>query len=136
MGTRPHVVISAVGGTAFLALTLAGCTHTSPTPRVDPTYVDFTSAAQSGAPVVVEIPVGGGIEVFGSGTSNMEPKNWNVEITDPRVLAFLPADFSGRVARLPMLKGLKPGESTAVVTYTGGASPESVTYDVTVGNGS
>ena len=29
--------------------------------------------------------------------------------------------------------GLKKGETTAVLTYTGGATPESVTFDITVG---
>lgn len=125
----------AVGVAVLLAETLAGCTTSPQTPPPDPTQVDLTSAAHSGVPVVIQIPVDGSIvlTVSGQDTVYMESKYWSAVIDDPAILTFSPFDGSGRAARPPMFTGLEQGETTAVLTYTGGASPERVTFDVTVG---
>ena len=97
-----------------------------------PAVVDFTTVARGTGHVTVKMPVNGSLAIAGTDTTNMELKNWTVDIGDPSVLILVPADFSGRTASLPHLVGVKPGATTAVVTYNGGTSPEVVTYEVTV----
>ncbi len=134
---RARDVATVLGVVALLAATISGCSSPEQYPSLDanPAVVDFTTAAKSGAPVEVHMPVNGFLAVTGSGTEYTEDKYWTVNITNPSVVKFYPFDGSGRAARQALLAGLKPGTTTAVITYTGGATPETVTYDVTVGDG-
>lgn len=96
--------------------------------------VDFTTAAQAGRPVAVQISRGEEIVISFSGPAdvNLEPQCWSASIADPTILAFAPADGSGRAASPPLLKGLKKGETAAVLTYSCPNPPQHVTIDVTV----
>jgi hypothetical protein len=128
----------AVGVAAMVLVgALVGCTG-APTPpaqtQTETPVVDFTTAAQTGEPVAVQIPRGGKVVIAFSGpaTVHLEPQNWSASIADPTILTFSPADASGRAAIPPLLTGLKKGETTAVVTYTYPNPPQQVTFDVTV----
>ena len=131
---RSRFATTALGAATLLAVMLGGCSASQPEPTLaaNPETVDFTAAAQAGTPVAVHMPVGATLAVEGSDTEMMEAKYWTATIADGSVVKFVPADFSGRVATLPLLISLGSGETTAVVTYSGGASPETVTYEVTV----
>jgi hypothetical protein len=116
---------------ALLAGALVGCTASPAAPPEKD--VDFTSAAQSGTPVVVKIPLGGIIVLTKlPNPAYLEPKYWSASIANPAILTFSPANGTGRTASLPLFTGVKKGETTAVLTYTGGAIPERATFDVTV----
>lgn len=116
---------------------LTGCTS-APTPPVqtqNPAVVfDFTAAAQPVKPVVVQIPVGGELQLSfdGPDTIYLQPTNWIASISDPTILTFSPANGSGRAASLPLFTAVKQGHTTAVLTYTHPNPPQQVTFDVTV----
>jgi len=117
---------------ASVALALAGCTSSPQTQPSGPPPVDFLSAVSKGTTVIVALPVKGSVDIIYTGPADMESKYWTADIADPAVAAFSPAD-AGPTNIPPMFTGLKDGETTAVLTYSGGASPESVTFDITVG---
>ena len=116
---------------------LAGCTS-APTLPVESqssfVVVDFTATAQPVKPVVVQIPVGGELQLSfdGPDTIELQPTNWIASISDPTILTFSPANGSGRAATLPLFTADKQGHTTAVLTYTYPNPPQQVTFDVTV----
>lgn len=108
---------------------LAGCTASLPPVSTD---VDFTSATHTGEPAHVQIEVGGIITITPPAPAYVEAKYWNAAIDDPTILTFSPADGSGRTASMPLFTAVKVGETTAVLTYTGGTAPQTATFDITV----
>lgn len=113
----------------LIAVTLSGCTTSLPPASTD---VDFTSVAHAGEPAHVQIEVGGIISITPPTPAYVEAKYWNAAIDDPTILTFSPANSSGRAASMPLFKAVRVGKTTAVLTYTGGATPQTATFDVTV----
>jgi hypothetical protein len=112
--------------TPALAAALTGCTASPPEKRVD-----FTSAVQIGTPTIVKIPIGEIIVLSElPNPTYLQPKYWSASIDNPVILTFSPTNSSGRAATLPLFTGVKDGETTAVLTYTGGAIPERTTFNV------
>lgn len=118
---------------ALLTVWLAGCTTSAPpAEEPTPTNVDFASLSNSGTPAAVAIVPNQKIVITPPPGANLGATNWNSTISDPAVLEFLQANSSGPTGGLPMFNGLKPGNVTAVLTYTGGGVPEKITLNVTV----
>lgn len=114
----------------LLVVALAGCTTSSLPPA--PTDVDFTSAAHAGKSAHVQIAVGGTIVITPPTPAYLKASYWSAAIDDPTILTFSPADGSGRVATMPLFTGVRVGETIAMLTYTGGATPQTATFNVTV----
>lgn len=113
-----------------LLVTLTGCSD-SPQPR-ESTDVDFTSATQAGEPIRVDIEVGGTIVITPPTPAYLQERYWSASIDNPMIVRFSPADGSGRAASMPLFTGTQVGETIAVLTYTGGATPQTATFDITV----
>lgn len=132
-----NAALAIAAPTMVLLGALTSCTGspTLPLPsETAPAVVDFTTAAQAGTPVAVQIPRGGEIVISFSGPAavNLESQCWSAAIADPTILAFAPANGSGRAATPPLLTGRKAGQTTAVLTYSCPTVPQHVTFDVTV----
>lgn len=118
----------------LLGLVLAGCTSSPQTQPSDPPGVDFWDAFSNHTLVIVHLAVKGRVDIIYTfpGPASMGSDYWKATIADPSIVSFSPAN-PGRTNIPMMFTGLKKGETTAVLTYTGGATPESVTFDITVG---